>query len=196
MLKPKKRGLLVSAILFSLLFNAGCSHKETRDGMDNVPFPGKEAGDLKKEYFLHEPPEEKPPELAVSEPRVLYSIRKFSPSEFILHEWTKIEKEIICQERKEIFINHFNSNFKKDITLDFNSTGLNMIGRFSNETINDKEVAAYLRNKGIITNPLSKYYITKPEEKGLVMGYSCVNTKLIKDSINRMSSAYYDFLNL
>ncbi len=71
-----------------------------------------------------------------------------------------------------------------------------MIGRFSNETINDKEVAAYLRNKGIITNPLSKYYITKPEEKGLVMGYSCVNTKLIKDSINRMSSAYYDFLNL
>ncbi len=60
MLKPKKRGLLVSAILFSLLFNAGCSHKETRDGMDNVPFPDKRAGDLKKEYFLHEPPEEKP----------------------------------------------------------------------------------------------------------------------------------------
>ena len=42
-----------------------------------------------------EPPEEKPPELATSEPRVLYSIRKLSPSESILHEWTKIEKEII-----------------------------------------------------------------------------------------------------
>ncbi len=60
MLKPKKRGLLVSAILFFMLINAGCSHKETRNGMDNVPFPDKKAGDEKKEYFFHEPPEEKP----------------------------------------------------------------------------------------------------------------------------------------
>lgn len=102
----------------------------------------------------------------------------------------------IAQERKEIFTKHFHSNFENDITLDLNGTGLNIIGRFTKETINDKEVAAYLKHRGIITNPLSKYYITKPKESGLVMGYSCVNNKLIKDSIDKMSSAYTDFLNL
>lgn len=42
-----------------------------------------------------EPPEEKLTEMQVSEHRPQYSIRKLSPSGFILHEWTKIEKEII-----------------------------------------------------------------------------------------------------
>jgi hypothetical protein len=53
-----------------------------------------------------EPPEVKPPELAVSEPRVLYSTKKLSPSEFILHEWNKLEKAIIS------LLEHHNIDYK------------------------------------------------------------------------------------
>ena len=42
-----------------------------------------------------EPPEEKAVDISVSEPRVKFSIREFTPSEFVLNEWSKIEKEII-----------------------------------------------------------------------------------------------------
>jgi len=100
----------------------------------------------------------------------------------------------IAQERKEIFIDHFNSSFENEISLDTNTTGLNIIGRFHQDMINDKEVATFIKKNGITTNPLSKYYITEPEENGLVMGYSCVNNKLIKESIDKMSQAYFDFL--
>ena len=43
-----------------------------------------------------EPPEEKPQEeFVVSEPPPMFSIRKLSPSAFILSEWEKIEKAIL-----------------------------------------------------------------------------------------------------
>jgi len=101
----------------------------------------------------------------------------------------------ITKERKEVFIKHFNSNMGKDIALDLNTSGLNIIGRFKNPKINDVQLAAHLEKNGIITNPLSKYFITTQKQNGLVMGYSCVNNKIIKESIEKMSRAYYNFAN-
>ncbi len=102
----------------------------------------------------------------------------------------------IAQERKELFMEHFISNFGDEIVLDSSSTGLNILGKFKNSNVSDQDVSAYLKQKGIITNPLSKYYISKPLENGLVMGYSCVNNKLIKQSISKMKNEYSNFLKL
>lgn len=102
----------------------------------------------------------------------------------------------VAQERKEIFVEHFNKNFGDDIVLDQNSTGLNILGKFKDQNINDEHVSEYLKQKGIVTNPLSKYYINNPKESGLVMGYSCVNNKLIKENLLKMSKEYYNFLKL
>ena len=99
----------------------------------------------------------------------------------------------VAQERKEIFVEYFNSNFDNEITLNLSSTGLNILGKFKDENVNDEQVSAYLKQKGIITNPLSKYYINNPKESGLVMGYSCVNSKLIKESLRKMAKEYFNF---
>jgi GntR family transcriptional regulator/MocR family aminotransferase len=102
----------------------------------------------------------------------------------------------VAQERKELFMEHFLSNFGDEIVLDSRSTGLNILGTFKDTNVNDQDVSEYLTQKGIITNPLSKYYISKPIENGLVMGYSCVNNKLIKESISKMKNEYSNFLKL
>jgi GntR family transcriptional regulator/MocR family aminotransferase len=99
----------------------------------------------------------------------------------------------VSKERKEIFMEHFNLNFGNEIVLDHNSTGLNILGRFNNNDLNDEHVSEYLKQKGIVTNPLSKYYVNKPKERGLVMGYSCVNNKLIKETIRKMANEYYNY---
>jgi DNA-binding transcriptional MocR family regulator len=86
------------------------------------------------------------------------------------------------------------SNFGDEIVLDSSSTGLNILGKFKDPNIKDQEVSSYLKQKGIITNPLSKYYISKPAENGLVMGYSCVNNKLIKESLSKMKTEFNNFI--
>jgi len=102
----------------------------------------------------------------------------------------------IAHERKKVFSEQFNHVFKNDILLDPSNIGLNIIGRFNNKNINDKELSEYLLNYGIVVNPLSKYYLTKPKEQGLVMGYSCVNNKTIKETILKMKYAYDDYMLL
>jgi len=71
---------------------------------------------------------------------------------------------------------------------------LNILGKFKDPNIKDQEVSSYLKQKGIITNPLSKYYISEPAENGLVMGYSCVNNKLIKESLSKMKTEFNNFI--
>jgi GntR family transcriptional regulator/MocR family aminotransferase len=100
----------------------------------------------------------------------------------------------ISNERKEIFTEHFKQHFGTEIVLDQSSSGLNILGKFNSQNVNDEQVSEYLKQKGIVTNPLSKYYIKNPNESGLVMGYSCVNNKLIKENIQKMAKAYDDFL--
>lgn len=100
----------------------------------------------------------------------------------------------VAQERKELFTENFISNFGDEIVLDSSSTGLNILGKFKDPNINDQMVSDYLRQKGLITNPLSKYYVSTPAENGLVMGYSCVNNKLIKESLSKMKTEFNNFI--
>jgi len=102
----------------------------------------------------------------------------------------------IAHERKKIFIEQFDLAFKNEIMLDPSNIGLNIIGRFKNKKINDKELSKHLLNYGIVTNPLSKYYLKKPKEKGLVMGYSCVNSKTIKETIVKMKEIFDNYMSL
>jgi len=101
----------------------------------------------------------------------------------------------VSVERKQLFFECFNQNLIPEISLNSNNTGLHIIATLKKE-INDKKVAEYFYKKGIITHPLSDYFIKKKKENGLVMGYCSVNNKLIKDNVNRMSKEYLDFLKL
>ena len=99
----------------------------------------------------------------------------------------------ISIERKKIFEEHFNACFENEITLDSINNGLHIIGRIEKET-NDKLLANYLAQKGIIAHPFSNYFIKGKRENGLVMGYCSVNTKLIKDNVYKMNTFYNSFM--
>jgi GntR family transcriptional regulator/MocR family aminotransferase len=99
----------------------------------------------------------------------------------------------VSVERKQLFLDCFNQNFNNEILLDSNNTGLHLTGKLK-DNIKDVEIANYLSQNGIITHPLSNYYVGKTSKNGLVMGYCSVNNKLIKENINKMVKVYGRFL--
>lgn len=101
----------------------------------------------------------------------------------------------ISAERKQVFHDNFNSSFGNEILLDSNNRGLNVIGHLK-EGINDQKLAEFFNNIGVITYPLSNYFNEGVKKNGLVMGYSSVNNKRIKDTIHKMANEYQNFLNL
>lgn len=97
-------------------------------------------------------------------------------------------------QRKQVFIEHFESLFKDEIELDINNSGLHIIGILKNH-IKDFELCNYLLDKNIHVHPLSSYYIEDKTRNGLVMGYCSVNKTLIKKNLNKMHKLYLDYLS-
>ena len=82
----------------------------------------------------------------------------------------------VSKERKKLFIDQTKNSFK----ISNENSGLHIIGKLTNT---DDDVLAYktLLKKNVIAYPLSNYYINKEKVKGLVMGYSSVNNKVMKE---------------
>ena len=97
-------------------------------------------------------------------------------------------------ERKALFFDCFNSNFDDEISIDSNNTGLHIIGSLK-EKIDDKKLTSFLSQKGIVAHPYSNYFIEGNKKNGLVMGYSSVNNKLIRETIIKMKNEYQNFLS-
>lgn len=98
----------------------------------------------------------------------------------------------IAKERKAVFVKSFNAHFENDIWLNTKNNGLHIIGELEPH-IKDSLFSAYLKSKGVITHPLSRYYIEGPRKNGLMMGYSSVNNKLIKETISKMNTIYTSY---
>ncbi|RIA08339.1 GntR family transcriptional regulator [Flavobacteriaceae bacterium MAR_2010_72] len=97
-------------------------------------------------------------------------------------------------ERKKVFMDSFNLNFDGEICLDSSHTGLHLIGSFKAE-IDDFTLSKHLVKHGIITHPYSNYFTKGRKKSGLVLGYCSINSKLIKEQVNKMSEAYMKFEN-
>ncbi|MEW4925126.1 PLP-dependent aminotransferase family protein [Algibacter sp. 2305UL17-15] len=97
-------------------------------------------------------------------------------------------------ERKAFFLKHFNDDFENEITINTKNTGLHFIGKIDSK-INDTEISNHFADNGIITHAYSKYFIDGSKKNGLVMGYSSVNTKVIRETINKMRKEYVRFLS-
>ena len=92
----------------------------------------------------------------------------------------------ISKERKKLFINQTKNTF----TFSKKNSGLHIIGKLKNN-IDDVSSHLKLLKNNVIAYPLSNYYINKEVEQGLVMGYSSVNNKVMKektDLINNLLS--------
>lgn len=53
---------------------------------------------------------------------------------------------------------------------------------------NDKEIAAALRQQGVLARPVSFYQVQHPAPPGLVMGFSCFDAPAIREGMGRMGA--------
>ena len=92
----------------------------------------------------------------------------------------------VSQERKKLFI----SQTKNTFNFSKKNSGLHLIGKLNNNLDDIYSYKKLLKNN-VVAYPLSKYYIGKEKKQGLVMGYSSVNSKVMKektDLINKLLS--------
>lgn len=106
------------------------------------------------------------------------------PNQIILNDFIKgdfLNKHIrkvleISLKRKKLFIELTKNSFEYTS----NNNGLHIIGELEKH-IDDQKVHKELLQNDVIAFPLSKYYINKSHKKGLVLGYSSVNEKVMKE---------------
>ena len=91
----------------------------------------------------------------------------------------------VSQERKEIFVEHFDRNLGAHFYLDTSNPGLHVIGHIKAE-MKDVALERELLDQNILAHALSKYYVHPTDENGLVMGFCSVNPKQIKDTLYKM----------
>lgn len=117
-------------------------------------------------------------------------------AEFISNDYLNkhLRKTIkISNQRKLVFINHFETLFKGEIKLETNNTGLHIIGILKDH-IKDFEFCNYLMENNITTFPLSSYYVSENTRNGLVMGYCSVNITRMKKKLDKMYMLYMEYL--
>lgn len=130
------------------------------------------------------------------------SLRFVSPvtqkvmSEFIERDYLSKHLRQVVQlssERKDFFVNCFNEYFTGEIELHPVNEGLHLIARLPSY-LNDVDFANYLTERKIIAFPYSKYFLKKPKENGLVMGFSSVSQPIIKEKIQKMVKYFHEYL--
>lgn len=124
-------------------------------------------------------------------PSIQKTLSNFIEKDYLNKHLRKVIEVSI--ERKEVFLNTFLSSFE-NIKINPKNTGLHIIGNLNNE-INDVQLAKFLKEKGIVVHPFSNYYIEGEKQNGIVMGYSSVNNKVIKETVLKMKNECFSFLN-
>ncbi len=76
------------------------------------------------------------------------------------------------------------------LDIDTSFEGLHLIGKIKTINKSDHLIHEELLTKNVVAYPLSNYYITKKKKEGLVLGYSSVNEKVMRDKITIMSELF------
>ncbi len=99
---------------------------------------------------------------------------RFINKDYLNHHLRSVIK--VSQERRELFVD----NTKESLVIKDSHEGLHLIGKIKNG-ITDIDAFKTLLKHNVVAYPLSNYYITKEKEQGLIMGYSSVNNKVMKE---------------
>ena len=86
-------------------------------------------------------------------------------------------------ERKKLFIKQTQSS----LIIDESFVGLHLTGKLKSG-MSDKNAFELLLKEDVVAYPLSNYYITKEKKEGLVIGYSSVNTKVMREKTKIINS--------
>ena len=106
---------------------------------------------------------------------------RFINKDYLNHHLRNVIKT--AKERRELFVDYT----KEFLEIDDSHEGLHLISKIKNGN-SDLEVFKTLLTRNVVAYPLSNYYITKEKEQGLIMGYSSVNSKVMKEKTDIMNT--------
>lgn len=100
-------------------------------------------------------------------------------SNFIIKDYlNKHIRSVIERSVQRRFL--FKEYTKDSLIINGHYDGLHMIGKIK-KSINDQKAYELLLKKNVVVYPLSNYYISKNKVQGLVMGFSSVNSKVMRE---------------
>lgn len=91
----------------------------------------------------------------------------------------------VSKERRKLFLDYT----KNILTTTDHSQGLHIIGNLT-APIDDTKASKVLLKSNVVAYPLSKYYIGKEKKQGLVLGFSSVNNKVMKEKTEVMNRIF------
>lgn len=116
-------------------------------------------------------------------PSIQVVMNQFIAKNYLYKHMENIIK--IARQRHELFIKFFNEN-KSMYLVNAKFCSLHVVAKFSKQDalIKEKEVIKLLYENNITAFPLSKCYITKEGDKGLIFGYSAVHEHILNKKLN------------
>lgn len=98
----------------------------------------------------------------------------FIDKDYLNHHLRSVIKT--AQERRKLFVDYT----KESLDIEDSHEGLHLISKIKND-IKDLDAFKTLLKHNVVAYPLSNYYIGKEKKQGLIMGYSSVNNKVMKE---------------
>jgi GntR family transcriptional regulator/MocR family aminotransferase len=95
----------------------------------------------------------------------------------------------VSNERKSYFLDHFQSIFEDRLKIDPAHAGLHLNCKLP-QGLDDVALTSFLKQHHIVAHPYSNYYIDGPPIHGLMMGFSSVKKKVIKETLYKMARVY------
>jgi GntR family transcriptional regulator/MocR family aminotransferase len=96
-----------------------------------------------------------------------------------------------ASDRKALFLSLFEKLFDEGLKVRSQPTSSFHVVAELKGANPDQPLVSALKNKGIITHPLSKCYIGEPQKQGLILGYSCINRGLLAQYMPKMAGVYF-----
>ena len=95
----------------------------------------------------------------------------------------------IYAERQQLFVRDCNAQLGKWLTVEPNNTGMQLVGRFISPQ-SDVDFCRRAARHSVDVTPLSGHFRHSPPEQGIVMGFTGVSGKEMRQGLDRLRAAF------
>jgi GntR family transcriptional regulator/MocR family aminotransferase len=95
----------------------------------------------------------------------------------------------IYAERRQFFIEQFDSHLQSWMELRRTDSGIQLIGMFK-RPLDDRMIAGDARKQGINVSPLSLQYRSRPTKSGLLMGFAAADERTTRRAMQRLTGVF------
>ncbi len=99
----------------------------------------------------------------------------------------------VTNERRTVFVEHFNHYFKGQLELNSSDTKSLQVLAHLPADVSDKKLVEYFAQHHLVVHSYSKCFIGEPKKQGIIMGYSSIQAPAIKRKIAYMHQLYLAF---